>query len=137
MRKTDEVEPVNLTPMIDIVFQMIIFFVTTVDLDKDKFDKEMVIPEAPHAQEAKPEPSTIYIQVKKNGTVWIGSTPLPSDAFLSGMLKKAMSIHGQNIPVVIHGDGRTEHRHVRRVMDVVAKTGIWRINFSAIQKKGT
>ncbi len=137
MRKTDEVEPVNLTPMIDIVFQMIIFFVTTVDLDKDKFDKEMVIPEAPHTREAKPEPSTIYIQVKKNGTVWIGSTPLPNDAFLFGMLKKAMSIHGQNIPVVIHGDGRAEHRHVRRVMDVVAKTGIWRINFSAIQKKGT
>ncbi len=137
MRKTEEVEPVNLTPMIDIVFQMIIFFVTTVDLDKDKFDKEMVIPEAPHTREAKPEPSTIYIQVKKNGTVWIGSTPLPNDAFLFGMLKKAMSIHGQNIPVVIHGDGRAEHRHVRRVMDVVAKTGIWRINFSAIQKKGT
>jgi biopolymer transport protein ExbD len=60
MRKTQEIEPVNLTPMIDIVFQMIIFFITTVDLDKDKFDKEMSIPEAPHASEAKPEPATIY-----------------------------------------------------------------------------
>ncbi|MFT5123059.1 MAG: biopolymer transport protein ExbD [Kiritimatiellia bacterium] len=137
MRKTQEIEPVNLTPMIDIVFQMIIFFITTVDLDKDKFDKEMSIPEAPHASEAKPEPATIYLQVKRNGTVYIGTTPLPSDAFLAGMLKKAMSIHGQNIPVVIHGDGYAEHRHVRRVMDVVSKTGIWRINFSAIQKKGS
>ena len=37
MRQKAEPDAVNLTPMIDIVFQMIIFFVYTIDLDREKF----------------------------------------------------------------------------------------------------
>jgi biopolymer transport protein ExbD len=136
MKRRSEVDDVNLTPMIDIVFQMIIFFVTTVDLDKAKFEDDVLVPDAPHAEKAEPEPATIYVQVKENGTVWVGNIPIPSDRYLRGILTNAMKLHGQQIPVVIHADGRVQHRHVRRVMDLVSSAGLWRINFSAIVKEG-
>jgi len=136
MKKRSEVDDVNLTPMIDIVFQMIIFFVTTVDLDKEKFEKDVLVPDAPNSPEAEPEPSTIYVQVKENGTVWVGNVPIPNDRYLRGILTNAMKLHGQQIPVVIHADARTQHRHVRRVMDIVSGSGLWKINFSAVVKEG-
>ena len=137
MKKRSEVDDVNLTPMIDIVFQMIIFFVTTVDLDKEKFQKDVEVPDAPNSPEADDvEPSTIYVQVKSDGTVWVGNVPIPSDAYLKGILTNARKLHGQTIPVVIHADARTQHRHVRRVMDIVSASGLWKINFSAVVKEG-
>ena len=137
MRKTTEIEDVNLTPMIDIVFQMIIFFVTTVDLDKEKFKDTITVPDANSAEAVEEvEPSTVFIQVDKDGHIYLGQLLLPNEDYLRGILKKAMGMHGQGIPVVIHADGNVQHQYVRNVMDIVSGVGLWKINFSATTDKG-
>ena len=45
-----DVEGINMTPMIDIVFQMIIFFVLTIDMDKKQFDDRIKLAMAPHGK---------------------------------------------------------------------------------------
>lgn len=126
--KTRNIEPVNLTPMIDIVFQMIIFFVFTLDLEREKFDKELEIPYARDAQEITEfESATIYPQVLANGTVKLG-TAVTSPAKFRAIIEQAVRRYGDEIPVMIYAEGDTEHRHIKNIMDICSAEGLYKIH---------
>lgn len=121
-------DAVNLTPMIDIVFQMIIFFVFTIDLDREKFDENIEIPDAERAEVVEEfEPATVIVQVLANGNIQIGSTAL-SPAQFRGIIRTTRQRQGQNVPVLIYGDGGARHRDIERVMNICSEEQLWRIN---------
>jgi len=125
---------INMTPMIDIVFQMIIFFITTAELERTAVDETIKLAMAPHGPAVeKKDPRTIVVDVDARGTIKIARVPL-SVAVLKSVLRKAVAEYGQGTPVVIRADGRTRHEHVRRVMDAAAAAGLWRVKFAAIKE---
>ena len=126
-------DAVNLTPMIDIVFQMIIFFVFTLDLEREKFDTENIrAPDAPHAREIiEFEPATIYPQVLASGAVRIGSAAVDPATFRN-LIRTAVRRYGQEIPVMIYAHENARHRDVRRVMDICSEEGLYRISLIGI-----
>ena len=135
MKTNRDIEPVNLTPMIDIVFQMIIFFVFTLDLEREKFDKDMDIPYAKQAPEIKEfEPATIYPQVLENGTIKIGSAITPPAKFRA-IIKQAIGLYGDGIPVMIYAEGDTEHRYIKNVMDICSSEGLYKIHIIGMLEK--
>jgi len=126
-----------MTPMIDVVFQMIIFFVCTVQLEKEAINEAINIPDAPHAPAAAQEkdPRTITIEIDRKGKVSIARTPL-SLSKLKSVLKKTVAdygVRGPSIPILIRADSATKHLHVRRVMDVCTSAGLYKIAFVAIK----
>jgi biopolymer transport protein ExbD len=128
MKTKRNIEPVNLTPMIDIVFQMIIFFVFTLDLEREKFDKDLLIPDAPDAEEiTKFEPATIYPQVLANGTVKVG-TAVTTPTQFRGLVRQAVKLYGNDIPVMIYAEGAAEHRHIKNVMDICSSENLYKIH---------
>ena len=132
-RKPDQ--PVNLTPMIDIVFQMIIFFVFTIDLDKEKVSKSIRLGMAPNGQPVEEEaPTTVSVQVNREGNVMMGRAVVSMNMF-EGIMKTTVKRYGQNVPVVIYGDKSTQHKQIREVLDRCSRVGIWKISFAAIQEK--
>ena len=134
MKKRKE-EAVNLTPMIDIVFQMIIFFVFTLDLEREKFDKDIQVPMAENAPEIKEfEPATIYPQVMENGSIKIG-TAVASPSVFRSMVRQAVQRYGQEVPVMIYGAANARHEHIRRVMDICSEEGLYKINIIGIIEK--
>jgi biopolymer transport protein ExbD len=134
MKKHQE-DSVNLTPMIDIVFQMIIFFVFTLDLEREKFDKAIDVPFAENAPEIKEfEPATIYPQVLENGNIKIGNA-IASPVVFRGMVRQAVQRYGQEVPVMIYGAANARHEHIRRVMDICSEEGLYKINIIGIIEK--
>ncbi len=128
MKRKAPPDAVNLTPMIDIVFQMIIFFVFTLDLEREKFDKDIEVPDAKHAKEIKEfEPATIYPQVLANGNIKIGSAAVDISTFRM-LIRDAVKRYGQEIPVLIYGAGEARHHQIKRVMDVCSEEGLYRIS---------
>ena len=69
---------INMTPMIDVVFQMIIFFVCTAQLEQEMFSEFIRLPDSPNAPEMAQEkdPRTITIEVDERGKISIARTPL-------------------------------------------------------------
>ncbi len=125
----------NMTPMIDIVFQMIIFFVCTVQLEKDAVNEQIRLAMAPHGPEVQQKnPLTVTIDVDGAGQISIARR-VYSEAGLYAVLAKTVSDYGTIVPIVIRGDGRTRHSDVKRVMDTCTKARIWKIKFAAIKDR--
>ena len=135
MRRQMEDAGMNMTPMIDVVFQLIIFFVTTADLQAKAMDTAVRMAMSPHGpvEEVK-DPRTVVIDVNAEGRISIMRTALSENQLLA-ILVKARNVSGQSTPVVIRGDGETKHEAIKRVMDVCGKAGLWKLRFAALKEK--
>jgi biopolymer transport protein ExbD len=126
---------INMTPMIDIVFQMIIFFVLTVEMERDSLDPNMNLSLSPHGPAVeKKDPRTVTIDVSARGRISLGRVPVSAEQ-LYAIMRNTVSTYGQSTPVVIRGDSRTLHEEVKRVMDICTSAGLWKVQFAAIKDK--
>lgn len=135
MRKQTPDAKMDMTPMIDIVFQLIIFFVVTVDMQNKALETSVRMAMAPNGpvEEVK-DPRTVVVDVEADGTISIMRTPL-SEGQLYTILKKAVNTSGQSTPVVIRGDLAAKHEIIKKVMDVCGKAGLWKLRFAALKEK--
>jgi biopolymer transport protein ExbD len=121
----------DMTPMIDVVFQMIIFFIVTIKMDEN-INEEIRLEEAKDGPLFDNEdPRMMVIEINRQGWLSINAVPL-SKSQLRNIIARRYSRFGQ-FPVMIRADRRTEHRYVREVMDVCTEIGIWQIDFAAIK----
>lgn len=135
-RKQVKDEKVNMTPMIDIVFQMIIFFVCTADMDRKSFDEKIKLAMSPNAAAVtKKDPRTVTIEVDRKGRMEVSRTFFDRKVLL-GILRKAVADYGQTTPVVIRGDGLARHKDIRTVMDTCSEAGLWKVKFAATKEVG-
>ncbi len=125
---------VNMTPMIDVVFQMIIFFVLTVEMERDSLDERIKMAMAPHGPLVEQrDPRTVTIDVNNRGGLSISRVPLSSQQ-LYAVMRNTVGIYGQQLPVVIRGDVDTTHQHIKNAMDICTRAGLYRISFAAIKQ---
>jgi len=124
----------DMTPMIDVVFQLIIFFIVTLKMDENNPDIEL--DDAPHGPTLKEvSPMTTVIEVDKKGRITMNNVPFSKNA-LFGYLKSKYKKYGE-YPILIRGDYRAKHNDIRGVMDLCTSAGLWRINFAAIKERKT
>lgn len=134
MKKRSDEQGVNMTPMIDVVFQLIIFFVCTADMQKKALDENIKLAMAPHGKAVEQkDPREVVVDVDENGRISISKTYM-SAGYLKGILSKVVAENGQSTPVVIRADGRTRHQDVKTVMDVCSASGLWKVKFAAVKE---
>lgn len=137
-KKEEEYLSGNLTAMIDVVFQLIIFFVCTTSLQDQATDDRIKLAMAPNGKvEDKKSPYEVRIYVSEKGGLSIGHSPYSVDE-LTLILKKTRadaSSRGNEVPVLIMADARAKHSAVKKVMDACTAAGIWKIKFTALKEK--
>lgn len=122
--------------MIDVVFQLIIFFVVTLKMTTD-VNPDIVLEDGKNGviltQDNMP-PSTLEIEVDRRGRVSIHNATL-SPSMLTTIIKNRINRFNSNeFPVLIRADRRTQHEKVRKVMDICTAAGIWKLSFVAVQE---
>ena len=127
--------PVDMTPMIDVVFQLIIFFIVTITMQQEK-NEDIILERAKYGPEVKSQEQATVIEVDQRGWISMHGAKL-SAAQLANMMQSKMRRTGRVFPVLIRGDYRTKHEDIRAVMDICTGVGIWQIDFAAIKKKIT
>jgi len=141
-RKLEECE-LDMTPMIDIVFQLIIFFIVTISI-ADNRNPNILLARAPDAPEYDPatggategnEALTLIIEVDRRGRISVTNIPLTEDRLRVLLHNRRARFH--SFPVMIRADYLTPHRYVRNVMDICASMGIGRVSFVAIKDPRT
>jgi len=128
----------NLTAMIDVVFQLIIFFVCTTNLQSQAIEDRVRLAMAPHGKPVeKKDPSEVLISIEKDGTLRFPGGPALSTGLLTKMLEKIRVDSGGAPPVVLRADGDVIHEHVKDAMDACSRAGIWKIKFQALVEDGS
>ena len=131
---------IDMTPMIDIVFQLIIFFVVTLKFTSD-FNQDILLEDGKNGvtltQENMPQ-STLEIELDRRGHISMYNFRF-SDEQMRGILRNRVNRVGKEFPILIRADRRTDHIHVKRVMDLCTEAGVWKLSFVAVQdhKTGT
>ncbi|MFU8780177.1 MAG: ExbD/TolR family protein [Kiritimatiellia bacterium] len=121
----------DMTPMIDVVFQMIIFFIVTIKMDEN-INEEIRLEEAKDGPLFEGEdPRMLVVEVNRQGWLSINNVSLNKPQ-LRNIIMRRYGRFG-TFPVMIRADRRTEHRHVREVMDICTEIGIWQIDFAAVK----
>jgi biopolymer transport protein ExbD len=127
-RKYDEPD-VNILPLIDVVFLLLIFFMVTTTFERES-EISITLPEASQ-ETVTPEPETIEIAIDKNGRIFINEQALPDSQFMT--IRDNLAEHLRDvdqIPVIINADAEATHQMVIRVMDAARQLGLRQITFA-------
>lgn len=138
MRKQhEEYQSGGLISMIDVVFQIIIFFVCTASMQDTSRDAAIKLASAPHGKaDTEKNPLQVEIEISSRGRMTVGRSPL-TDKELYSVIRKAINDSAPNqVPVVIRADGRATHTMVRKAMDTCTAAGIMQIKIAAMKEKG-
>lgn len=123
-RQLREEVSVNLTPLIDVVFLLLIFFmVSTNFIDNQKLD--LTLPEA--SAKSKAESESIQIGIDKNGQLFLGKTMLKDtkrETLTEALKQELVGMKAQQQPVELNADHKAEHGLVVMVLDVAAELGL-------------
>ena len=124
--REEEDASIDMTPMLDIVFIMLIFFIVTTS-----FVKEAGIQvNKPEASNTTKEPSAnIFIAIRDTGEVWMDKRQVDFER-VGANIERMLAEQPTDV-VVIQADTKAEHGVVVEVMDQVKEAGIDKISIAA------
>ncbi|MEZ6123647.1 MAG: biopolymer transporter ExbD [Planctomycetaceae bacterium] len=105
----------NLTPMIDIVFLLIIFFMVGTRFSEIEQQYDIELPTAGAVAPMTSQPDAIIINVSRNGDVMFAGERIPMSE-LESRLKAAKANYAEQA-VLIRGDGEGTYQSIIDVMD--------------------
>jgi biopolymer transport protein ExbD len=112
----------NLTPMVDVVLQLVIFFmVGTQFVDKER-KVDITLPLVSQAAPLTETPDELVVNVSKDGGIFIGGDVV-SPQQLRDQLQEAKQRYAEQA-VVIRGDMDCIYQQVMTVVDICKQAGI-------------
>lgn len=122
---------VPIASMIDVVFLLIIFFVVTAAIDKEIEDELIILANAPNGKAVtEKDPRSVTINIRKDGQLNIGSVGM-SISQITNSLSQAAKKFGNDIPIVLRGDKNVQHEYIKKVMEAVTATKLYKVRFNA------
>ena len=127
----------NMTPMIDVVFLLIIFFLVSSHLARRENRIPVELPNAVSGQDdlASPTPR-VTLTIKSDGTALLSGEPFRI-AELPQRLAAQRAQMGDEMELRIRGDRRVPYRVVEPILDGAAKAGVWNVTFAVVEREGT
>ena len=144
-KKPQENPQLDMTPMIDVVFELIIFFVVTL-VEAQKKDESIELEDGKHGivlvpEELPPTHMQIDIGLYQNGPkrgkprISMGDVEI-SPADFSKRVKDRLKKY-KDFPVMVRADFAVPHKAVAQVMNACTEAGVWKISFMAVQEDKT
>ena len=114
--------PIDMTPMIDCVFQLLLFFMVSSHFDEEartsgEGSLDANLPEAAAAMPLVMRPKEMIININVRGEFYVGGTK-HSEPELAERLQRATVNNPGSQTVVIRGDERADWKYIARVMSL-------------------
>ena len=122
----EEENEINLTPMLDVVFIMLIFFIVTASFIKEA-GLDVNRPDAPMT-ESTPEESNILVLINSNDEIWIERRLIDPRALRANIER----MHAENPEgsVVIQANNKSSNKMLVTVMDAARQAGVYNISIA-------
>lgn len=121
---------VPLTPMMDVVFLLLCFFVTSQIFAQWETEVDITLPTAETGEIPQRLPGEVIVNVLPDGRTVVNGQTLDDEA-LRAMLGRLVELFpGQ--PVLLRADKATPYEHVVRVLDFCRQADLWNISFATL-----
>ncbi len=117
-------EPVSLelTPMIDMVFLLLIFFLVATTLRQEERELDIVLPSAESGAPVSVALREIVINIDQDGAAIVNGKTMDVAAVRT-LVADAVAVNPEQ-KVTVRGDRRTAYDHIARVLDACSAGGI-------------
>jgi biopolymer transport protein ExbD len=131
-RQSRNEEEINLTPLIDVVFLLLIFFMVSTTFTKEGH-LQLTLPEA-SGQPPTEAPQKIEVIISPQGGFALNGQQLINNQLdtLMAAIKK-LAISDKKTPFVVTADATVPYQNVVTVMDAAGKTGFTNIQITTAQ----
>ncbi len=130
----EETVEVNLTPLIDVVFLLLIFFMVTTTFDRHAKLK-VSLPES-SAKITQQQSDPLVLSIDAKGNYFINDRQVVNQSL--DTLKQALQkVIGDNsdVALVLRADANTPHKAVVRAMDAASQLGLTKLSIATVEGK--
>jgi len=127
---------INLTPLIDVVFLLLIFFMVSTTFEKET-RIEVELPKA-STEAAPPNEDMVDLVIDRDGRFYVNEQEVisPEPESLKGAVNK-VAAGRTDLPVKIRADGKAPYQSVITAMDVLTQLGLTHMSFIATKTSPT
>jgi len=127
---------INLTPLIDVVFLLLIFFMVSTTFEKET-RIEVELPKA-STEAAPPNEDMVDLVIDREGRFYVNEQEVisPEPESLKGAVNK-VAAGRTDLPVKIRADGKAPYQSVITAMDVLTQLGLAHMSFIATKTSPT
>ncbi len=135
--KEDNVE-VNLTPLIDVVFLLLIFFMVSTTFDRHAKLKVSLPEASTKATQQQSDPLVLSIDAK--GDYFLNERQIVNqqlDTLKQAILKtlSEKNVNVEDVSLVLRADANTPHQSVVRAMDAASQLGLTKLSIATVETK--
>ncbi|TWT80111.1 biopolymer transport protein ExbD [Planctomycetes bacterium CA13] len=128
-RERSEDATINLTPMIDVVFLLVIFFMVGSKFSEAESRINVNVPSVGELRSITRTPDERVVVVDNEGTITLDDQPVSIE-----LLKQTLGQQHANYPalkVAVRGDGESSFQRVAEVLHAVRSSGVEQVGLSA------
>jgi biopolymer transport protein ExbD len=126
---------IPMAPMIDVVFQLLIFFMVATRYVQTETELRVTLPSQ---QAGQPPPVIVQVHIEADGNIVVNDVPYddPTSRELPQLRSRFQLLldHDRNLPVVIIPDPETPHQRLVDVLNACQATGVKNISFAGDSK---
>lgn len=123
IKKGTALSSLSMTPLIDIVFLLLIFFLVTTRFSEEDHELEVMLPTASEAKPLVVKPKEIFINIDSEGAYFLSNEQMTLDSMKS-MLASADVNNPTGQTVVIRADKRCSWDSVVAAINACQQAGI-------------
>ncbi|MFP4351206.1 MAG: ExbD/TolR family protein [Puniceicoccaceae bacterium] len=130
-RKQPEPEEFQMAPMIDMVFLLLVFFMTVSNLAQAQKRVKLDLPESRQADVPEDLSDRTAVSVKPDGSLFWGATEISIEAL--GARLETLLADEPDLRVQVRADQATPFAEVRKVLKACAEAGAYDVIYSTYQ----
>jgi len=130
---------INMTPMIDCVFLLLLFFMLVTDMARQDDIEDMQLPDVKAARpDENPDPMRLIINITKDGSYYIGGARRSEQEVMDALAVEARQTRDQagisDRIVLVKADRRARFEYIKKliIMCVDKNIRIWRLAFGTL-----
>ncbi len=123
IKKGNALSALSLTPLIDVVFLLLVFFLVTTRFAQEDYELSVVLPSASEAQPLMAEPKELFVNIDEQGDYYVDGRVMTPDE-VEEVLRQAVTNNPVNQSVVIRADKRVQFDFVVTIMNLCNRTGV-------------
>ena len=123
IKKSHALASLSITPLIDVVFLLLIFFLVATRFAEEDRELDVLLPSAADAKPLVAKPKLLFVSIDEQGQYYFDGAKQSFDQLKDSLVREAVN-NSLNQSVVLRADQRCDWGHVAAALDACHTAGI-------------